>query len=300
MTTDRTVAEAEVDAVVHLGQLALAFGRVNRATYHEDGVTPESDTDHTVMLALIACAIAARTEPGLDVGLVAQMALIHDLVEVYAGDTATLRIDATGLADKRAREAAALERLRAEFAATLPWLPEMLALYEEQKIPEARFVRGLDKAMPKITHLGNGARYLREQDMGRAEATAVYARQAADIRAYAGEFTAALAVRDALVDRMLDRLPEVWGPDDRPPADAKVFILEERAPTWAGHGPGPWDRFEDVAYPSSDAAIAAQEDIVGDLEWTDELEARCPGAGGPTLWRVVELMVAAGGADGRM
>jgi len=84
--------------VVRLGQLALAFGRVNRITRHEDGTTPESDTDHTVMLGLIACALAERWYPHLDRGLVAQYALVHDLVEVYAGDTPTLAIDAAGAA----------------------------------------------------------------------------------------------------------------------------------------------------------------------------------------------------------
>jgi hypothetical protein len=46
---------------------------------------PESDTDHTVMLALIACALAPIVDARLDVGLVAQYALVHDLVEAYAG-----------------------------------------------------------------------------------------------------------------------------------------------------------------------------------------------------------------------
>ena len=65
-----------------LAKLLLQFGRTNRITYHEDGVTPESDTDHTVMLGVMACAFAARYAPHLNNGKIAQFAFIHDLVEV--------------------------------------------------------------------------------------------------------------------------------------------------------------------------------------------------------------------------
>ena len=42
---------------IRLADLILRFGRVNRATYHPDGERPESDTDHTVMLGILACAV---------------------------------------------------------------------------------------------------------------------------------------------------------------------------------------------------------------------------------------------------
>lgn len=61
--------------VVELGQLCLQFGRVNRVTYHEDGRRLESDTDHTVMLGILACAFAEQYAPHLDLGLVAQFTL---------------------------------------------------------------------------------------------------------------------------------------------------------------------------------------------------------------------------------
>ena len=36
-----------LDRALVLARIALAFGRVERATFHEDGVRPETDTDHT-------------------------------------------------------------------------------------------------------------------------------------------------------------------------------------------------------------------------------------------------------------
>ncbi len=47
--------KALADSMVGLARLSLTFGQDNRITYHPDGKTPESDTDHTVMLGIIAC-----------------------------------------------------------------------------------------------------------------------------------------------------------------------------------------------------------------------------------------------------
>jgi putative hydrolase of HD superfamily len=142
----------DVARAARLARIALAFGRVERATRHEDGVRPETDTDHTVMLSLVACEFAP---PGLDRAKVAAFALVHDLVEVYAGDAQTLTITPEGMAAKRAREDAARSRLTAELGAG-SWLAAMLAIYEEQRVPEARFVRLIDKVLPKLAHAFNG------------------------------------------------------------------------------------------------------------------------------------------------
>jgi putative hydrolase of HD superfamily len=80
----------QTSKVIELAQLCLRFGRVDRATTHEDGQRHETDTDHTVMLGVIACAFASSCGLDLDIGKVAQFALVHDLVEAHAGDTNTL------------------------------------------------------------------------------------------------------------------------------------------------------------------------------------------------------------------
>jgi putative hydrolase of HD superfamily len=189
----------DVDAVLELGRLSLAFGRVDRITYHEDGVTPESDTDHTVMLGLVACAFAARHLPNLDLGRIAQYALVHDLVEVYAGDTPTLRISTAERASKQERERAALERIGREFGGRLPWVAETIRRYEARQDPEARYVKALDKLLPKITHLLNGGVTLQQQAMGREELGARYAAQGVELLGYAADFPPLLELRTALV-----------------------------------------------------------------------------------------------------
>ena len=136
----------------NIARLALLFSRVERVTRHEDGVRPETDADHTVMLALVACDLAPIP---LDRGRILEFAVIHDLVEVYAGDVQTLTINAIGRADKEAREHAAFLRIYEEFGAE-SWIVRTLGDYEAQIEEEARYVRLMDKVVPKLTHLFNG------------------------------------------------------------------------------------------------------------------------------------------------
>lgn len=143
---------ALLDEALRIARISLAFGRVERATRHEDGVRPETDTDHTVMLGLVACELAP---PGLDRIKVAAFAMVHDLAEVYAGDTQTLTITSEGMVAKAEREHAARVRLIEELGHR-SWLIGALATYERQQEPEARFVRLLDKVLPKLTHAFNG------------------------------------------------------------------------------------------------------------------------------------------------
>lgn len=142
--------------IMELGQLSLFFARTNRITFHEDGTTPESDTDHTVMLGLCACAIASSYAPHLDLGKIAQFALIHDLVEAYAGDTPTLSISDEGMRKKAEIEHEAFLRIKSEFGEVFPWIHSTIHEYESLTTEEAKFIKTLDKCMPKITHALNG------------------------------------------------------------------------------------------------------------------------------------------------
>lgn len=225
MTTPPDLPEL-ADLVTELAGFALAFGRVDRATYHPgpDGAA-ESDTDHTVMLSLLAGSLAAqyyprlpwwrrhltragRRNPGLDPGEVAIDALVHDTTEVYAGDTPTLRALGTdGQTAKEAREAAAATEIRRRFR-RLPWLPRRLDAYERQDRPSARFVRGVDKLTPKPVHVLNDGRSLLEQDLTADGLRQRYDLQRAEMAAYLPEFPLILALHQILCDREVALLAE--------------------------------------------------------------------------------------------
>lgn len=200
---------AEIASViVALGEMALRFGRVNRITYHEDGRTPESDTDHTVMLTLVACALADRWYPDIPTGEIAELAACHDVPEVYAGDTPTLRaLSADAKQAKKDREEASIERLHGEFGTALPWLTRTIRAYETKTSRAARLVWLIDKLLPKITHILNAVACPREQGVTREELTARYALQRDELMVHGYDFPEVMALRDALVDQVLAAFP---------------------------------------------------------------------------------------------
>jgi 5'-deoxynucleotidase YfbR-like HD superfamily hydrolase len=198
----RKVAHALVD----LGQMVLKFGRVDRITFHEDGKTLESDTDHTVMLGIIACAFAAEYLPHLDLGKIAQYSLLHDLPEVYAGDTPTLvALSADGKAAKQAREEAAIERISLETFA-LPWVAWTIRDYERRADPESRYVKAMDKMLPKITHILNGCATPIAEGMTYEALKERYEIQGDELLDYAMDFEPLWDLRGALIDMVLTEM----------------------------------------------------------------------------------------------
>lgn len=139
------------EEVLVLTRLALRLGEVERIPVHPDGQRRETDTTHSVMLALVAAVAAHRM--GLDPGYAALFALVHDLAEVYAGDVDTsLGLSEDARAAKQAQEAAALDRIEGELG-DMGCLVALLQDYEARKVGEARLVALLDKAMPKAVRL---------------------------------------------------------------------------------------------------------------------------------------------------
>jgi 5'-deoxynucleotidase YfbR-like HD superfamily hydrolase len=157
--------------------MILAFAKVNRATLHEDGQTPESDTDHTVMVAVCSCALASKLYPYLDIGKIAQFAIIHDLVEVYAGDTNTFNISTDERKEKEARERDAFKKIQKEFTGIYPWISETIEEYESLQTDEAQFVKMVDKVMTKLTHRINRGAYLIQEKKTKEETLSHYSKQ---------------------------------------------------------------------------------------------------------------------------
>lgn len=195
--------KSELQQIISLGHLTLGLGEVSRITYHPDGETPESVTTHTVMLATLATAFAARELTDLDLGLVCEFALVHDLVEALVGDTPTLT-DYDPVA-KRKREEEAVDQICAEFH-EFGWLTHRIREYEHQILPEARYVRAFDKCLPKVTHVLNyGATFSRE-GVSYIALRDRLEEQYADIVAYAGEFRPLIELYEQLAAEVLDIL----------------------------------------------------------------------------------------------
>ena len=183
-------------AALRLVDLILRFGKVKRATFHQDGVTPESDAEHSLMLAILAPALAEvwmreGRIPYVNLGKLAMYATIHDLPEVYAGDTDTTVALTHGQKDaKDKREGAARRKIFADFAHALPLVTDLMRDYEDQKDVESRLVRYLDKVLPKITNILNGGAGLAVAGIPLVVVKEQHAAQAATLRAEYPEFPA--------------------------------------------------------------------------------------------------------------
>ncbi|MGH2811821.1 MAG: HD domain-containing protein [Actinomycetota bacterium] len=120
------------------------FKSVYRAAYLTDGSRNESDAEHSWHLAMYALLLHEGTGLEVDLGRTLELILVHDLVEIYAGDTPLHGLE--GHEDKQARESAAADRL----FATLPTdveraIRERWQEFENGESPEARFAGALDR-----------------------------------------------------------------------------------------------------------------------------------------------------------
>lgn len=120
---------------------------------HEDRA--ENDAEHSFHLALMAAILAEHAKEPVDVLHVMKMVLIHDAVEVDAGDT--YAYDEAGNATKRERELKAADRI----FALLPrdQAAEYRALWDEfeaRETPEAKFANTLDRIQPLLLNYKKG------------------------------------------------------------------------------------------------------------------------------------------------
>ena len=97
--------------------------------------------------------------------MVCQFAVIHDLVELYAGDTNVYGPEEHH-ETKEEREHEALHKLSKEFS-HLPWLTDMLTKYEAQDTPEALYVRSIDKFVALVFDYVDEGQYYREHKLTR-------------------------------------------------------------------------------------------------------------------------------------
>lgn len=149
------MAKLDLDRIVEFEKLLHAFARVERTGLRIHGSdAKENDIEHSFFLAMLAWYAIDVIGLPLDLGRVIRYTLIHDLVEVYAGDTYIL--DTEAAKTKHKREEVARQRIEKEF-------PEFGALhktikeYEAQGDEESQFVKALDKVDPVLSnYLQNG------------------------------------------------------------------------------------------------------------------------------------------------
>ena len=170
---------------------------VERRNRLADGSRRENTAEHSWHLGIAALVLAPFASEPVDLATAVAMALVHDIVEIDAGDTFAYD-EAEGAATKQAREEAAADRLFGLLpAATGRRFRAMWDEYERGDTPEARFVMAIDRLAPMMLNLAEGASTWREYGITRSR---VVARNGHYIeQSLPGAWSAVLAQLDAAV-----------------------------------------------------------------------------------------------------
>lgn len=152
----------ELPNILNFVRLLNRFREVERVTHSSGGDRRENDVEHSYQLAMLAWYIISTSNLNLNKDLVIQYALIHDLVEVYAGDTYIYSEDSELKESKIEREKQSLIRLEKEFS-EFPDIFSLIKKYEEREDKESKFIYALDKIEPVLNIYTNGGRTWKEK-----------------------------------------------------------------------------------------------------------------------------------------
>lgn len=133
----------------------------------------ENDAEHAWHMAIMAYLLKEYSNEPVDITKVMIMCLIHDIVEIDAGDT--YAYDTEGLKTQKAREDAAKERIFSLLPnAQKEELTALFDEFEEARTAESRFAHVMDNLQPLLLNNSNGGADWREHEV---YASQVYDRQ---------------------------------------------------------------------------------------------------------------------------
>ncbi|RKI42258.1 HD domain-containing protein [bacterium D16-51] len=137
---------------------------VVRQSYIKDGSRKENDAEHSWHLAMMALLLGEYANEAIDLLRVISMVLVHDIIELDAGDT--YAYDEAGNATKRERELAAADRIfhilpkdQAEY------LNGLWEEFEENITPESKFAHTLDNIQPMMLNDATGGKAWKEHQV---------------------------------------------------------------------------------------------------------------------------------------
>lgn len=159
-----TRLEQQIEFILEIDKVKNIF----RQTLLADGKRKENDAEHSWHIAVMAVLLQEYAEEEVDVLKVIIMVLIHDLVEIDAGDTYAYDTDATKT--KREREVKAAERI-------FGLLPEDQGTYfralwdefEEYKTADAKYAHLLDNFQPLLLNDASGGVSWKEHEVKKSQ-----------------------------------------------------------------------------------------------------------------------------------
>lgn len=169
--------QSELQQIVDFCRLIDKEKFVKRRTYLSDGERFENDAEHAWHMAMMALLLSDYSNEKVDQLKVVSILLVHDLVEVYAGDT--FAYDIEGMKTQRERELAAADKLFAQLPENLGQkIRSLWDEFEEWETPEAKFAHALDNFQPLLLQNASGGRAWREGERKLSEVLRRNARSA--------------------------------------------------------------------------------------------------------------------------
>lgn len=127
----------------------------------------ENDAEHSYQMAVCAWFVNEHYKLGFDTNKLLRYGLIHDIVEVYAGDTPAFGggSNARTPEEKHRLEMEAFARIKTEWEDNFPEMVALIEAYEAKNDRESLFIYALDKIIPKLNNLEDetGRNWHREQ-----------------------------------------------------------------------------------------------------------------------------------------
>lgn len=148
---------------INFVKLLNKFRDIERVIHSNGGDRWENDVEHSYQLTMLAWYIISTNNLNLDLDLVLKYCLVHDLVEVYAGDT-YIYGDQNLINNKKEREEKSLQQLKEELV-EFPEILNLIKQYEKREDRESKFVYALDKIEPVLNIYTNEGKTWKEKSV---------------------------------------------------------------------------------------------------------------------------------------
>jgi putative hydrolase of HD superfamily len=135
-----------IKKILNFTEFIIKFNQLERRIYATGENRFENDSEHSFQLAMVSWYIISTENLKYDIDKIIKYSLVHDLVEIYAGDT-FFYADKASKELKVQKEKAAVEKMGKEFS-EFPELLKLIHEYEKKEDPESEFVYTLDKILP--------------------------------------------------------------------------------------------------------------------------------------------------------
>ena len=164
MTAENERLQKQIAFIKEIDKVKSIF----RQTYLADGTRKENDAEHSWHIALMVVLLKEYVSEDVDVAKVMTMVLIHDLVEIDAGDT--YAYDSEGAKSKREREVKAADRI----FGILPedqgmYFRELWEEFEAYETPDAKYAHLLDNFQPLLLNDASGGRSWNEHGVHKSQ-----------------------------------------------------------------------------------------------------------------------------------